>query len=125
MITRTPLGFIARQSKYWGFNDVTNFAQSLWKYTEMGIFALHLLVTITAVFELRQNLAVLTGMSKIMADEIKDKAKMPIIKLNNGTLSVDDRMRILANLMIDKILQDYENNTLKFVPKKVIIKSVP
>ncbi len=31
------------------------------------------------------------------------------------TLSLEERMRILANLMIDKILEDYRKGQLKFI----------
>ncbi|OGG02400.1 hypothetical protein A2Z33_05050 [Candidatus Gottesmanbacteria bacterium RBG_16_52_11] len=33
------------------------------------------------------------------------------------TLSQDERMRIMANLMIDRVLEDYRNGQLKFVVK--------
>ena len=52
-----------------------------------------------------------------MKSDNKNRKQKP----NNGTLDNDQRMRILANLMIDKILEDYRNNSLKFVPKNTNI----
>ena len=31
--------------------------------------------------------------------------------------NIEDRMRVFANVMIDKIIEDYRNGTLKFEPK--------
>lgn len=41
-------------------------------------------------------------------------SKNKTIKVN---ASIEDRMRVFANVMIDKMLEDYRNGTLKFEPK--------
>ena len=41
-------------------------------------------------------------------------SKNKTIKVN---ASIEDRMRVFANVMIDKMLEDYWNGTLKFEPK--------
>ncbi|HCS79020.1 TPA: hypothetical protein DIV55_04740 [Patescibacteria group bacterium] len=41
-------------------------------------------------------------------------SKNKTIKVN---ASIEDRMRVFANVMIDKIIEDYRNGTLKFEPK--------
>lgn len=42
---------------------------------------------------------------------VENKTKVKV------TLDLDERMRILANLMIDRILDDYKKGQLKFVSK--------
>ena len=42
---------------------------------------------------------------------VKKKTKLKV------TLSQGERMRIMANLMIDRILQDYRKGQLKFITK--------
>lgn len=52
-------------------------------------------------------------------DSSKHKVKI------KETLSVDERMRVIANLMIDRILEDYKNGSLKFKNKSIIVESRP
>lgn len=46
---------------------------------------------------------------KTYIKQIEDK-----LSSNKVTLSLDERMRLLANLMIDKIIDDYQKGQLKF-----------
>lgn len=48
---------------------------------------------------------------------MKDKQKIKLgkrNKLNKVTLSDDERLNLLANLIIDRILEDKKNGVLKF-----------
>lgn len=42
---------------------------------------------------------------------------MSKIKTRKVGASIEDRMRVFANVMIDKMLEDYRNGTLMFEPK--------
>lgn len=52
---------------------------------------------------------------------LEDKTYTELVKEKKTkvkvTLSLDERMRILANLMIDRIIDDYRNGQLKIVPE--------
>jgi len=39
-------------------------------------------------------------------------------KLTEITPEIEDKMRLMANLIIDRIFDDKKNQSLKFVPKK-------
>lgn len=52
-------------------------------------------------------------------DSSKHKVKIKEI------LSVDERMRVIANLMIDRIFEDYKNGSLKFKNKCINVESRP
>ena len=63
------------------------------------------------VFSLNGTPSAMTNESTYTDQVAQKKTKLKV------TLSEDERMRIMANLMIDRILEDYRKGQLKFVTK--------
>lgn len=56
-----------------------------------------------------------------MDNRLLEKPMNNVAKPNQITPEIEEKMRKIANLIIDRVFEDKINNTLKFVPKKRVI----
>ncbi len=94
-----------------GLNLLFSMAESIFIPTASGY------VVRASLLHLRGS--VLSNWDKVIWSDFVDLVMSRDVP--GGKLSTDDRMRMLANLMIDRILEDYKNGHLKFTDKAHIL----